>query len=334
LTSRRPTPRACRNRSPTTAMITLSSNGRPAVRIGAATAPIVHHGVSRRRPAGSGAAANPPRRRQRCSRATAASFPRPDGLGRDHLGNERRSRGAHGHVPGAAAGCRRGYADPTGEHGEAEQGVPEDDRGGEPGGRAAAGGCPVGRGCSFVTSTPAPGEPGRRRGQVRPIGPHPDGSLASTGRCPRGPLSDAEARHMLDFDGVTKRFGPVLALDRCSFSARPGRLTGFLGRTGPARRRPCARCSGSSSWTRERSGGTVRRSAPRTGPGSGTCRRSGACIRGCGSGTSWSTSASCAGASPRMWTAAWGPGWSVSAWPIGPQTAWTRCRTATSSGSS
>src|SRR5215831_2344358 len=59
-----------------------------------------------------------------------------------------------------------------------------------------------------------------------------DGSLASTGRCPGGPLSDAEARLMLDFDGVTKRFGPVTALDRCTFSARPGRLTGFLGPNG------------------------------------------------------------------------------------------------------
>ena len=37
---------------------------------------------------------------------------------------------------------------------------------------------------------------------------------------------------MLDFDAVTKRFGPVTALDRCSFSARPGRLTGFLGPNG------------------------------------------------------------------------------------------------------
>ena len=37
---------------------------------------------------------------------------------------------------------------------------------------------------------------------------------------------------MLDFDGVTKRFGPVTALDRCAFSARPGRLTGFLGPNG------------------------------------------------------------------------------------------------------
>jgi ABC-2 type transport system ATP-binding protein len=37
---------------------------------------------------------------------------------------------------------------------------------------------------------------------------------------------------MLDFDAVTKRFGPVTALDRCAFSVRPGRLTGFLGPNG------------------------------------------------------------------------------------------------------
>ncbi len=37
---------------------------------------------------------------------------------------------------------------------------------------------------------------------------------------------------MLDFDGAIKRFGPVTALDRCTFSARPGRLTGFLGPNG------------------------------------------------------------------------------------------------------
>ena len=37
---------------------------------------------------------------------------------------------------------------------------------------------------------------------------------------------------MLDFDQVTKRFGPMTALDRCTFSARPGRLTGFLGPNG------------------------------------------------------------------------------------------------------
>jgi ABC-2 type transport system ATP-binding protein len=37
---------------------------------------------------------------------------------------------------------------------------------------------------------------------------------------------------MLDFDGMTKRFGPLTALDQCTFTARPGRLTGFLGPNG------------------------------------------------------------------------------------------------------
>ena len=37
---------------------------------------------------------------------------------------------------------------------------------------------------------------------------------------------------MLEFDGASKRFGAVAALDACSFAARPGRLTGFLGPNG------------------------------------------------------------------------------------------------------
>ena len=37
---------------------------------------------------------------------------------------------------------------------------------------------------------------------------------------------------MLGLDGVTKRFGPVTALDGCTFAAQPGRLTGFLGPNG------------------------------------------------------------------------------------------------------
>jgi ABC-2 type transport system ATP-binding protein len=37
---------------------------------------------------------------------------------------------------------------------------------------------------------------------------------------------------MLVFEGAAKRFGPVTALDRCTFAARPGRLTGFLGPNG------------------------------------------------------------------------------------------------------
>jgi ABC-2 type transport system ATP-binding protein len=37
---------------------------------------------------------------------------------------------------------------------------------------------------------------------------------------------------MLEFDMASKRFGSVLALDACTFTARPGRLTGFLGPNG------------------------------------------------------------------------------------------------------
>jgi ABC-2 type transport system ATP-binding protein len=37
---------------------------------------------------------------------------------------------------------------------------------------------------------------------------------------------------VLQFDSVVKRFGPIVALDGCTFAARPGRLTGFLGPNG------------------------------------------------------------------------------------------------------
>ena len=37
---------------------------------------------------------------------------------------------------------------------------------------------------------------------------------------------------MLEFNAATKRFGGLAALDGCSFTARPGRLTGFLGPNG------------------------------------------------------------------------------------------------------
>jgi len=37
---------------------------------------------------------------------------------------------------------------------------------------------------------------------------------------------------MLDFDAVSKQFRGVVALDRCTFQVRPGRLTGFLGPNG------------------------------------------------------------------------------------------------------
>src|SRR6476619_1646901 len=37
---------------------------------------------------------------------------------------------------------------------------------------------------------------------------------------------------MLEFDASSKHYGTLAALDACSFTARPGRLTGFLGPNG------------------------------------------------------------------------------------------------------
>jgi ABC-2 type transport system ATP-binding protein len=34
---------------------------------------------------------------------------------------------------------------------------------------------------------------------------------------------------MLELSGLSKRYGPVVALDGCTFTVRPGRITGFLG---------------------------------------------------------------------------------------------------------
>jgi ABC-2 type transport system ATP-binding protein len=47
-----------------------------------------------------------------------------------------------------------------------------------------------------------------------------------------------EVRHL------GKRFGPVTAVDDASFEVAPGRVTGFLGPNGAARRPPCGCCSG------------------------------------------------------------------------------------------
>jgi ABC-2 type transport system ATP-binding protein len=37
---------------------------------------------------------------------------------------------------------------------------------------------------------------------------------------------------VLQFREASKKFGPTVALDQCTFAARPGRLTGFLGPNG------------------------------------------------------------------------------------------------------
>jgi ABC-2 type transport system ATP-binding protein len=44
---------------------------------------------------------------------------------------------------------------------------------------------------------------------------------------------------MIEAQHLTKRYGETVAVDDASFAVRPGRVTGFLGRTGPASRPPC-----------------------------------------------------------------------------------------------
>src|SRR3954452_7902852 len=43
---------------------------------------------------------------------------------------------------------------------------------------------------------------------------------------------------MLEIVDLTKRYGPVVALDGASFSARPGRIVGFLGPNGAGKTTP------------------------------------------------------------------------------------------------
>src|SRR6516162_10006924 len=56
--------------------------------------------------------------------------------------------------------------------------------------------------------------------------------LGTTERFPGEPPLSQQVMRMLMFDAVTKRFGPLTALDRCTFTACAGRLTGFLGPNG------------------------------------------------------------------------------------------------------
>ena len=103
---------------------------------------------------------------------------------------------------------------------------------------------------------------------------------------------------MLGFDGVTKRFGPVTALDRCTFAVRPGRLTGFLGPNGAGKTTAMRAVFGLV----ELDEGTIRW---RGGPvGAADRARFGympeerGLYRGCACGTSWCISVSSAGAAP------------------------------------
>ena len=62
----------------------------------------------------------------------------------------------------------------------------------------------------------------------------PDAERTGTGS-PDG----ATASPMVEASGLVKRFGDFVAVDGVDFTIAKGESFGFLGPTGPARRRPC-----------------------------------------------------------------------------------------------
>jgi neutral amino acid transport system ATP-binding protein len=64
---------------------------------------------------------------------------------------------------------------------------------------------------------------------------HPDGAAGGGGtspyRAPAPPIAARDAR-LLEISNVTRRFGGITAVDRCSFSVAAGSLTGLIGPNG------------------------------------------------------------------------------------------------------
>ena len=84
----------------------------------------------------------------------------------------------------------------------------------------------------------------------------------------------------LEFDGLCRRFGDVVALDDLSFTVPSGEVVGFLGPNGSGKtttmRSPF---SGWSRWTPARSVGTATSSMARHAGGSATCPRNAGCTQ-------------------------------------------------------
>ncbi len=100
---------------------------------------------------------------------------------------------------------------------------------------------------------------------------------------------------LLELDGLTRRFGPVMALDDLSFSVPAGQVVGFLGPNGAGKTTTMRAVFGLTDLD----AGTVRWNQPRSArpsaAGSGTCPRNGASTRACWWASSSSTSGGCTG---------------------------------------
>ena len=151
------------------------------------------------------------------------------------------------------------------------------------------------------------GAPSRRRGRVSwrtpkvegPSFPHRVTSKPPrAGRLLMGPglgRRGIEGMRVLELEGLSKRYGDVVALDGLTFPVGRARCSGSSGPTARARPPPCASCSASWSQTPARCAGRADRSTRRSGAGSGTCRRSAGSTRRCACVSTSSTSPSCTG---------------------------------------
>ena len=99
---------------------------------------------------------------------------------------------------------------------------------------------------------------------------------------------------MLELDGLTRRFGPITALDGLTFSVPGGQVVGFLGPNGAGKTTTMRAIFGLTDLDARH--GPVERGADRPGASAGasaTCPRSAASTRPCWWPTSSSTSAGC-----------------------------------------
>jgi energy-coupling factor transporter ATP-binding protein EcfA2 len=103
----------------------------------------------------------------------------------------------------------------------------------------------------------------------------PAGEGGPTGGGRRGPAPLRSVAVMLELRSLTRRFGPVLALDDVGFAVRPGVLTGFIGANGAGKTTTMriivdvlaptpARCCGTARPWPRRSASNARRSPPRS----------------------------------------------------------------------
>ena len=97
---------------------------------------------------------------------------------------------------------------------------------------------------------------------------------------------------MISVEGVTKRYGPIVAVDRATFEVNRGEVVGFLGPNGAGKTTTMRMLTARSSPTRAGFASTARRSgrtSPRPSRVWATCPKPTRSTTTCWSASSWST---------------------------------------------